>query len=226
MNLPNLDCEIVTVEKNRLFYGQYCYSGKFYLSELGVIRGLDRDKIDSIVSYRNHSRSSSYGFKVDKITANNVQDLKTLCDTLTQYRDQIKFVVSYNRGHVYTNNLEVLQKIQALTFLYGFSVHQVRVISAEDCIALTNPRWTYRTYFRSQTLTEHQRDVLVQYLDTRQSINLSRGLRSWCQNPKNRWWNLLSQSYFFIDHDDIGEVMFLNMVAPRITNKTFKLVAK
>lgn len=226
MNSQHLDCDIVTVEKNRLFYSQYCYSGKFYLSELGVIRGLERDKIDAIVSYRNNSRNSSYGFKVQKITADNVRDLKTLCDTLSQYRDELKFVVSYNRGHVYTNNLEILQKIKDLTFLYGFSIHQVNLISASDCIALTNPRWAYRTYFRSMSLTEHQREVLIQYLGSRQNIKLSRGLQAWCQTPKNRWWDLLSQSYFFIDHDDAGEVMFLNMVAPRITNKTFKLVAK
>jgi hypothetical protein len=226
MDISQFNCDIVTVEKNKLFYNQYCYSGKFYLSELGVIRGLDRDKIDSIVAYRNSYRSSSYSFQHDKITPKNVEHLKIVCDILSQYRSQLKFVVSYNRGHVYTNNLEVLQQIRALSFIHSFSIHQVDVTSAADCITLINPRWAYRTYFRSLTLTEHQRDALVQYLESRQNIKLSRGLKSWCRSPKKRWWDLLSQSYFFVEHNDNGEMLFLNMVVPRITNKTFRLVAK
>lgn len=226
MNIDQIDCEVVTVEKNRLFYDQYAYSAKFYLSELGVIRGLDQDKIDSTVAYRNSSRATSYGYKPEKITDKNVEYLKLLCDLLLQYSSEIKFVVSYNRGHVYTNNLEVLSKIHALDFLHSFSLHKVDVTSAADCIALNNPRWAYRTYFRSLTLTEHQRSVLIQYLDSRKNIKLSRGLKTWCTNPKNRWWDLLSQSYFFVDHDDSGEMLFLNMVVPRITGRTYRLVAK
>jgi hypothetical protein len=228
MDISQFNCPITTVEKNRLFYGQYQYSGKFSLTELSVIRGLDIKKINHVVNFRNQMRaqSSHRGIMRNFITDEIVDDLKTTCILLAQYKDQMKFVVSYNQGYVYTNNLEILNKVKDLDFIQSFSISQVEIISAADCITLINPKWAYRTYFKQISVTEFQRDQLIQYLSNRENIKLSPGLKSWCLDNKNRWWDRLVQNYFFIDHNDLGELLFLNMVMPKITSKTFKLVAK
>lgn len=229
MELSQFNCPVTTVEKNRLFYDQYHYSAKFDMNEVGVIRGLDFGGIDRVVAYRNSWRAQAgprHSWAKNMISPDDVDQLKTLCNLLCKFKHQIKFVVSLNRGYVYTNNLDVFKKIQSLNLVHDFSISQVVVTSAADCIALTNPKWAYRTFFRSVTLDEYQRNTLIQYLNSRENIKLGPGLKSWCKQDTNRWWQRLTQNYFFIDHDDSGEIVFLNMVIPRITSKTFRLVAK
>ena len=53
---------------------------------------------------------------------------------------------------------------------------------------------------------------------------ISPGLIYWSKH--NSSWNKWIQSYYFFDHDNDGEVLFLNMVVPRITGRTLNIVAK
>lgn len=229
MELSRFKCPITTVDKNRLFYDQYHYSAKFDMEEIGVIRGLKFDHIERIVAYRNAWRSQAgprHNWVKNLISDENVKQLKTMCSLLRKFGPDIKFVVSLNRAYVYTNNLAVLDEIQKVDFIREFSISHVNVISDTDAIALRNPKWAYRTFFRSITLDEHQRNTLIQYLNSRQNIKLGPGLKFWCNQDTSKWWQRLTQNYFFIDHNDAGEIFFLNLVIPRITAKTFRLVAK
>lgn len=227
MDFSKFNCRVDTVEKNQLFYNQYQYSIKFYQTEIGVLRGLDPNKIDNTVAHRNLYRSQiRFGKRYPEIPLETVNELKLLCDVLHQYQDQLKFVASFNVGYVYTNNTEIFQKILDLGFVSINAIQQAQVSVPADTIFLRNPKWAHRTYFRSRTLTEHQRDLLIQYLDSRKNIKLSPGLKTWCTEPTNRWWDKYTHDYFFVDHNDPGEILFLNMVVPRITRRTFRLVAK
>jgi hypothetical protein len=229
MDLSQFNCSVTTVEKNRLFYDQYHYSAKFKLNEIGVIRGLDFGSIDRVVAHRNSWRVKAgprHSWAKNIISDTEVDQLKVLCGLLRKFKHQIKFVALFDRGYVYTNNTEIFKKIQSLNFITDFSISQAVVVADSDAIALINPKWAYRTFFRSMTLNDHQRTTLIQYLNSRESIKLGPGLKSWCKDDATRWWQRLTQNYFFIDHDDPGEIVFLNMVLPRITNKTFRLVAK
>jgi len=227
MDFSKFKCKVNTVEKNQLFFNQYHYSIKFYQSEIGSIRGLDPNKLDSVIAWRNAYRSKIKLTNSDtNIPQETVTRLRLLCDLLHQHQDQLKFIASFNRGYVYTNNTEIFQKIADLGFIDIDGIQQAVITVPADTIALKNPRWAHRTYFRNCTLTSHQRDLLIQYLDSRENIKLSPGLKSWCTEPRNRWWDKYTHDYFFVDHNDSGEILFLNMVVPRITRRTFRLVAK
>jgi hypothetical protein len=220
---------IYTVGKNSLFFNKYRYSARFQLNDLGVIRGLDCKSIDKIVQDRNrwrddHQQSYRYFSKV--ITPDEVTNLKTVCKQLGQYKEQIKFSVSYDRGYVYTNSLSIIEELLNLDCIgTDVLVQEAVVTSPSGTIALIDPKWSHRTYFRSKTLSDQERTTLIEYLNTRENVRLSPGLASWIKNHSRYWANWV-QDYFFIDHNNDGEVLFLNMVVPRITGRCLQIIAK
>ena len=217
-----------TVERTSLFHKKYQYSAKFSLNELGVIRGLRYRDINKIVAERNKWREENhrfYGYAGRKIQAYQVEDLKKVCRLLMKHRDEIKFTVSYDTGYVYTNDSKLVKKIQQLECIRNFQAQEVKIVGNPDTIALKDPKWSHRTYFRSKSLSEHQRTTLVEYLSSRENVRLSPGLESWMDRHA-AGWNTWTQDYFFFDHNNDGEVLFLNMVVPRITGRTLQIVAK
>lgn len=215
------------VEKNSLFFNRYEFSVRFDLEEVTLLRGLPYDRIEEMAEDRNRWRRESgrnFGWRHDRITQDQVIDLKTLCSVLLGYRDEIKFTVSYNRGYVYTNNLAIIDRLQGLEFLTKIHVQQVQTVGRPNTISLKNPSWSHRTYFRSKVISNQQREMLIEYLNGRQNIRLSSGLKNWMINRKS--WETWVQDYFFFDHNNDGELLFLNMVIPRITGRTLQIVAK
>jgi hypothetical protein len=220
---------IHTVGKNSLFFGKYRYSAKFELAELGVIRGLKFDSIDKVVSDRNKWRNDhrqTFRYYSKPITAEEVKDLKTVCKHLAQYKDTIKFTVSYHRGYVYTNNLKIIKQLSLLDCInQNVYIQEAVATSPPGTLALIDPKWSHRTYFRSKNITDQERATLTEYLNSRENVRLSPGLTHWIKHSSRYWANWV-QDYFFIDHNNDGEVLFLNMVVPRITGRSLQIVAK
>lgn len=218
-----------SVDRTSLFHNQYQYSARFRLSELGVIRGLRYRDIDKIVEDRNQWREQNnrlYGlYARNQIEQDQVDKLKTVCKLLMKHQKEMKFTISYDTGYVYTNDLQLVEKIHSLDCIQHFQAQQVKISGAPGTISLKNPRWSHRTYFRSKMLTEQQRATLVEYLEARENVRLSPGLKMW-MGSRHIGWNLWTQDYFFLDHNNDGEVLFLNMVVPRITGRTLVIVAK
>ena len=143
-----------------------------------------------------------------------------------KHRDEIKFTVSYDTGYVYTNDSKLVKKIQQLECIRNFQAQEVKIVGNPDTIALKDPKWSHRTYFKSKTLTEQQRKTLVDYLRGRENIRLGPGLKLWMDSDPSIQWNIWTHNYFFFDHNNDGEVLFLNMVVPNITGRTLDIVAK
>jgi hypothetical protein len=223
--LPSL--KFTPVERNSLFFGQYRYSVRFALTELGVIRGLKLYKIDEIVRNRNEWRAQHQGIYSayrNLIGPDEIENLKTVCRALKKYETQIKFVISYDHGYVYTNDVKLVQKIQNLDCIKNFQALEAMEVCPPGTLALKNPKWSHRTYFRSVNLTEHQKITLRDYLNNRENIRLSPGLKFWLEH--DQYWGNYTQGYFFFDHNNDGETLFINMVVPRITGRTLQIVAK
>ena len=159
-----------------------------------------------------------------EISPETVNKLKAVCKLLTPERNNIKFVISYDTGYVYTNDIALISSIEQLDFIKHFRVQQSKQISPTGTIALKNPTWTHRTYFRSKTLSESQKTQLIGYLESRENVRLSPGLKYWMASTSS--WNVWLQGHYFFDHNNDGEILFLNMVAPRITGRTLNIVAK
>lgn len=224
--------KIKPVETNQLFHKKYRYSVRFDLPELGIIRGLELDNIDQVVKERNEWRAqleSRYSFgNKDQITDTTKENLRDMCELLAQHKDQIKFVISFDRGYVYTNDSVLVKQIAGKQTVTRVQVQEAKQICPEGTIALIDPKWTHRTYFKSKNVSEFQRNSLTEYLASRENVRLSPGLKEWITNSRNinNWWKSWTHSHFFIDHNNDGEVLFMNMVIPNITGRTLQIVAK
>lgn len=223
--------KVKPVETSQLFFGQYKYSIRFDLPELGVIRGLNLDSIDEIVKERNRWRQESkrlYGYVTNPRAIDNAmkQNLRDMCELLLLHRDQIKVVISFDRGYVYTNNFDLVKRIAGEQMLDKVQVREATTVCAPGTLVRIDPQWSHRTYFKSRAINETQRKSLVEYLRSRENVRLSPGLTAWVKDRTNGWWINWTHAHFFIDHNNDGEVLFLNMVSPNITGRTLQIVAK
>ena len=217
------------VEANNWYYGKYRYCVKFNVRELSVIRGLEPDKIDAAVHHRNLWRTQNrYGYRQEAISHETTVSLKTICCKLHELKDQIKFVVSYDTGYVYANDQQIVQDIASIDFIKSVKAKEIVQIAPQGTIRLKNSDWAYRTYFRGKTLTEAQRNSLVEFLNSRENVRLSPALTRWVGTPSPYYYhsNLWLQNHYFMDHNDSKDLLFLNMIVPKITGRTFSIVAK
>jgi len=223
--------KIQPVERNTLFYSKYNYSVKFSQQELSAARNLSSQHINKIIAVR---RSWTLGMPWRRpISQQIVDNLHTTCDVLSKHKANIKFVVSMDTGYVYTNDLQIVQEIKDLCssgVVRGYSAQQVIATVPQGTIALCDPKWKLRTYFRDCAVTDEQKESLRNYLANRENVRLSPGLQQWVTEDRSTRLGYKIHPYvyghFFIDHNDSGEVLFLNMVMPRITRRTFQIVAK
>jgi len=223
--------KVKTVETNQLFFNQYQYSVRFDLLELGIIRGLYLDKIDQLVKERNEWRRQNKRFyghvaSMHEITDATKENLRDMCELLSQHRDHIKFVISFDRGYVYTNDFDLIRRIAGKQSVTRVQVQQAKPVCAPGSLARIDPKWSHRTYFKSRSVSVEQRNALTEYLKSRENVRLSPGLSAWVKDKANNWWINWTHAHFFIDHNNDGEVLFLNMVAPNITGRTLQIVAK
>lgn len=223
--------KVKTVETNQLFFNQYQYSVRFDLPELSIIRGLHLNSIDQLVKERNDWRRQNkrlYGHiaHTDQITDEMKENLRDMCKLLSQHRDHIKFVISFDRGYVYTNDLDLTRRIAGKQSVARVQVREAKPVCAPGSLARVDPKWSHRTYFKSRSISLEQRKSLVEYLQSRENVRLSPGLSAWVKDRANNWWINWTHAHFFIDHNNDGEVLFLNMVSPNITGRTLQIVAK
>lgn len=225
--------KVKPVETDQPFFGKYRYSIRFDLRELGIIRGLNPDKIDRLVEDRNRWREEHkqlYGASIQmhRIDSGMKQNLEDLCRLLVPHKEQMKFVISYDRGYVYTNDFELVKTLYYLPALDKTQIQEAHQICPTGTIALCDPKWSHRTYFRAKSIDETQRNTLVEYLKARENVRMGPGLKEWVNSNTKQlnWWTQWTHSHFFIDHNNDGELLFLNMVVPDITRQTKQIVAK
>lgn len=160
------------------------------------------------------------GRRFTEITQKTTEDLHTLAKVLLNTTADFKLVVSINQGHVYTNDLSLLQDLDDLTELSYKSYARAQVVRPRDTVQLKHPRHRFRSYFAMCKLTGQQKDNLMDFLHNQQSqVRVSPALQRWIDQPFNR-----TQDYFFVDHDTESWLTMLNLVAPGIIRKTMHII--
>lgn len=222
------------VKKDRLFYDQYHYSLGFYLQEVNCLRVLDHAHIDDLIQRRQQWREIAQqrwlnyagnlgtiiGRRHKDITEKTVEDLHKLAEVLLNTKYQYKLVVSINQAHVYSNDLELLEQLDALDILNYKTYGQAAVVRPKDTIRLKNSTHKFRTYFTLCKLTGQEKDMLGDFLTAQQNhVRLSPSLQRWIDQPFNR-----TQDYFFVDHDTQSWLTMLNLVRPGIVRKTMHII--
>jgi hypothetical protein len=220
------------VVKDRLFYNRFEYAIGFHLDEVSCLRELSHAHIDDMIERRimwreiaqqrvKNNKSSPYNILTRRhieITDKTVSDLHELANLLLNTVSDFKLVVSVNEGHVYTNDISLIDLVSDLSGLTHKEYTRAVVGRPKDTIRLKNPRHQFRSYFKRTKITSEQKDYLMNFL-TGQNVRISPALQGWIAQSFSR-----TQDYFFIDHDKMSWLTMLGLVCPGLIRKTVQII--
>lgn len=241
--------KVKPVSADHLFFDRYQYSVRFFARDLSCIRGTyqcpnDLPTLFTKINTRLQNRQTRRNW-IDKSTVYSPDDLLekkldlyNLAVFLQHNLADTKLVIYGNWGYVYANQLTVLQQLTTLSGLSDFSpVRQIKVDRAKNSVALKKSDYQYRSFFTTRKLTSDGRDQLVNWLQAQTDIRLSPGLTNWCGPPElqsgylfnharqfGHLFELFTERYHFIDHNDISLLTMLSLLQPGIIRKTINIV--
>ena len=213
-----------TVDKDRLFYDQYQYSVSIPLKEANALRKeLSHESIDRIIQRRRAYWATIPHRQHRVINQDDIDRLHRVCDFLLSDTDEYKLVFYYNHWlTIYTNSLALLDRVDTLDYIDIKNHSRVNVNRPRDTIILKNPKHTKRSYFREFAITNHEKDIITNFLtNQRDYIKISPGLRDWMK--RGRLHNYVFD-YFFIDYSDDQWLTMLSLVRPGLIRKTVKIL--
>lgn len=220
------------VVKDRLFYNRFEYAIGFHLDEVSCLRELSHAHIDEMIERRimwreiaqqrvKNNKSSPYSILAKRhkeITDKTISDLHEMANLLLTTTIDFKLVVSVNEGHIYTNDLSLIDQVNALSGLTRKDYTRAIVGRPKDTIRLKNPQYQFRTYFKRTKITSEQKDHLMNFLNT-QNVRISPALQTWVDQPFYR-----TEDYFFIDHNEMSWLTMLSLVRPGLIRKTQQII--
>jgi hypothetical protein len=233
--LTNLKFNLV--KKDRWFYGRFEYCMGFSLAEVNCLRMLDHAHIDEMIERRKEWRKTAQqrwikrpqnqfavlglGRNWKPITESTVNNLHLLADLLLTATVDFKLVVSTNQAYVYTNDQDLIDRLNGLNSLTHKTFTQAQIARPKNTIQLKDPKHKLRSYFKLCKLTGQQKDQLGMFLLSQQShVRLSPALLKWIDHPFNR-----TQDYFFVDYDTETWLTMLNLVQSGIVRKTMHIIS-
>ena len=207
--------------RDRRFYDQYEYGICISLEEAGCLRAKTSQALLKEIQHRNLVRSR-YGGR-GQISSAQVQDLLAMFGELEPIRDRLKMIVSYGIMYIYSNDIPALQKLADLPYVRFCSAVQAVVDRPRDVVVISNPRFKYRSYFKEKVLEEHERDRLLNFLESRKDIfRVTNTLKNTLNRHRIHWL----PRHLFVEHNDPRDITMLSLVMPGIIRKTLTVQAK
>ena len=234
LSLTNSNLKFKPVIKDRLFYDRFQYCIGFHLDEVSCLRELNHQYIDIIIARRRQWREVSLQRWANSVPGNkniltrrakeindeNVTNLHTLTDVLLRSRVDFKLVTSVGQAWIYTNDIELIDRVNQLDFLIWRTYTQAQVDRPKNTIKLKQPKHSHRSYLKSVKLTDIEKTQLCNFFLNQTDIRISPALAKWVDD---RWHR--TQDYFFVDHDSEGWLVLLSLVKPGLIRKTVELIA-
>ena len=223
---PNFKC----VASDRLFYDHWKYCIRFRLDEVSALRdSLDPKDIDALLErrsawrerVRNRWPQNNFVRGHDAITDQTRENLYAFADFLQQVTDAYKMVISVNQCWIYSNNPNLLERVDRLPFVNHSKFTESVIVRPRNTVAVRHPNHQYRSYFRTTKLTTAEKDRILIFLQGQTDIRISPALTEWIATPFNR-----TQDYFFVDYNAESWLTMLSLVRPGLIRKTVQIVAK
>ena len=218
------------VASDRLFYDHWQYCIRFRLDEVSALRdSLDPEEIDAVLTRRSvwcdrvRTRWPQNNFVRghDAITDQTRENLYAFADFLQQTQDPYKMVISVNQCWIYSNNANLLERIDRLPFVNHAKFTQSVIVRARNTVALKNPQHQHRSYFRAIKLNPGEKDQLINFFNAQSDIRISPAMAKWLLTPFSR-----TDDYFFVDYNGSTWLTMLALVRPGLIRRTVQIVAK
>jgi hypothetical protein len=200
------------------------------LEEVNCLRySLEAEKIDELLTRREMWRErvrqrwpqNNFVRPHSPITDTTREVLYAFADFLKLSTDPYKMVISMNQCWIYSNSVNLLERIDRLPFVNNSKFTEAVIVRPKNTVALKNPHHRHRSYFRAVKLTETERQGIMTFLQGQADVRVSPALAEWMSTPFNR-----TQDYFFVDYDSESWLTMLGLVRPGLIRKTVQIVAK
>jgi hypothetical protein len=205
-----------STSRDRLFYDRYEYSVQFHLHGAGCCR--NPAAVNQAIMWRNGVNH----WTNRQITDKHSTDLHNWLAQLNQLDDH-KVIYYSNHVYLYTNSQEDIEHISQLEYAQHLEASKCVIDRPRDTIVLKSPTHKYRTFFKERYMEKTQADILRKFLLSRQDCfritrNLTRKLE------KNSMF--YTSNYYFVDHNDMNDIVMLQLVCPGIVRKTLAIQDK
>lgn len=219
--------------RTNLWFDQFDWSIKLYLPEAFVLRNLDHTRIDHIIERRREwartivrsQPGSWFGnqWKKIRITDTQGQDLHSFCEFLLDDARPRKMTITGDWIYIYTTDISLITDIKSLGFIDQslVSVRCVQQVGEPNTVRVKHPRHIYRSYCRDMPLGAAQRENLGKWLAAQSGIRMSPSLETALARTATK----RIFSYYFIDHDEHGSLMMLDLIVPNLIRRTLPIVA-
>lgn len=204
--------------KDRFFYDQYEYNLTFRLTRAGFLRAGDHNALDNRITWHNHS-AARWSNPIGETQAKDLHDFLDIIGTLSPH----KHVFTSDHVYLYSNNVVELETITDLPYVRWPYATQAVINRPRDTILLTDPQYRYRTFFKERYMNKESMDVLGKFLLNRSDcFRITNELRRKLQRGNNFY----TMSHYFVDHNNMEDLVMLQIVCPGIVRKTLTIQGK
>jgi hypothetical protein len=222
---------------DKLFYDQYRYSLSFRLERCSTLRDLP-DNIETAyqtikdrLAWRQRVYNPGGNWNSTRQTeAENQIALDRLIEFVNcihPARAQLHLVVSVDWGYVYTNDLDILNKIASLPCIMSPQAKEAVIDRPRNSLVLRESAHANRSYFKERWISTDTRIALRNFLSVQEDIKLGPSFKTMLNDAgrPTRLRSLLARHHFF-DHNG-GKIPFmLELVAPGLIRCTVSVLTK
>ena len=213
--------------RSSLYYAQYEWCITINISEANCLRYLEPAEFTRAIRNAKHwaenDKWTDRAWSITKETA-----LYETRDLLLSETEPFKTVVSFNTVSIYTNHPDLADRLINLDNdgVRLRLVRQAAITRPAGVVQLRESQYAYRTYFRERRINLEQRNMLANFLNSRQgTLRVSTALDNWVNGKfigyvRNHSY---SRAHYFIDHDHPNEGTMLSLVMPGIVRKTMPI---
>ena len=221
-------------ERSSLYYSEYEYCVTLNISNASCLRDLKPVRFEAAIRnakyWDEQERGGAYQMRGRDIWEHTPKEsaLRETRDILLEEAGEYKAVISYNVLSLYTNNLRLADRIVELDNP-GVRPHLVRqavITRPAGVVQLRESKHGYRTYLRERKYSYDQRQMLLNFLKSREgTLRPCGSLLTWLGTGRHRYMinPNYSRSYYFVDHDHPNEGTMLSLVMPGIVRKTLPI---
>ena len=226
--------KVVPDDRSSLYYSEYEYCVTLHISDASCLRDLKTVRFEAAIqnakywaemdrgdAYKNRGRHPWKGTTKESA-------LRETRDILLEQAGTYKAVVNFGNVSIYTNNRQLADQFAKLgnPSVRLHLVRQAVITRPAGVVQLQESKYGYRTYLKERKYSLDQRNLLLNFLDSREgTLRPCGALMNWLRRtPKYYMANLnYSRSHYFVDHDHPNEGTMLSLVMPGIVRKTMPI---
>lgn len=207
--------------RSSLYFGKWQYSIAIYQSRISDIRSLNYKKIEETISYRKNLL-----WLKDRYTPTVIDNLKKTASFFINETD-FKMSFSLDWCNIYTNDASMVSRLkQECPHAQVRYVKLALVDKPKDVIILDCPEYAYRTYLRGQWINQDKIEQLNNFFKAQHThIRPCKSLRLYLQSS-NKYQQHWLASHYFVDYNDTGYQLMLELILPRVSRKTMPIVKR